>query len=81
MLFDSWTPILRTLLVGVLAYAASVLSLHASCKRTLSKMNAFDGMVTVALGWALANTHFVQHIALAQGHAIGVRYGNPWRST
>lgn len=69
MLFDSWTPILRTLIVGVLAYLALLLLVRVSGKRTLSKMNAFDLIVTVALGSALANILLAQDVALAQGVA------------
>ncbi len=50
MFFDSWYDLLRILVVGVLAYAGLVLLLRTTGKRTLSKMNAFDLVVTVALG-------------------------------
>lgn len=43
------------LVIGVLAYASLILLLRASGKRTLSKMNAFDFIVTVALGSTLAS--------------------------
>ncbi len=49
MFFDSWAGLLRVLVVGPLAYAALVLLLRVTGKRTLSKMNAFDLIVTVAL--------------------------------
>ncbi len=42
MFFDSWAGLLRVLVVGPLAYAALVLLLRVTGKRTLSKMNAFD---------------------------------------
>ena len=54
MLFDSWAGLGRTLLVGPLAYVALVLLLRISGKRTLTKLNAFDLVVTVALGSTLA---------------------------
>ena len=41
-LFDSWAGLGRVLLVGTLAYAALVLLLPISGKRTLTKLNAFD---------------------------------------
>ena len=53
-MFESWTGLLRVLLVGPLAYAALVLILRVSGKRTLSKFNAFDFVVTIALGLTLA---------------------------
>ncbi len=40
----------RVVIIGTLAYGALVLVLRISGKRTLSKMNAFDLVVTVALG-------------------------------
>ena len=48
--FNGWEGIARTLVIGVLAYLALILTLRISGKRTLSKMNAFDLIVTVALG-------------------------------
>lgn len=66
-LFDNWSGLARTLLVGTLAYIGLVLMLRVSGKRTLSKMNAFDFIVTVALGSTLASTLLSQSIALAEG--------------
>lgn len=67
MFFNSWDNIWRTLIVGVLAYVALVLLLRLSGKRTLSKMNAFDLIVTVALGSTLATTLLNKKVALAEG--------------
>jgi uncharacterized membrane protein YcaP (DUF421 family) len=84
-LFDGWGGILRTLLVGTLAYVAMVFMLRISGKRTLSKMNAFDFIVTVALGSALANVLLNEDLALAEGAAafallIGLQYMVTWSS-
>lgn len=67
MLFDEWESLLRTLVVGVLAYAMLVVFLRVSGKRTLSKMNAFDLVVTVALGSTLATVLLAKDVALAEG--------------
>jgi uncharacterized membrane protein YcaP (DUF421 family) len=67
MFFHSWADLGRTLLVGVLAYAGLVLMVRVSGKRTLSKMNAFDLIVTVALGSTLATTLLSKDVALAEG--------------
>ncbi|APX93910.1 hypothetical protein BWR19_13725 [Halomonas sp. 1513] len=67
MLFDGWESLLRTLIVGVLAYAMLVVFLRVSGKRTLSKMNAFDLVVTVALGSTLATILLAKDVALAEG--------------
>ena len=67
MFFDGWAGLLRVLVVGALAYAALVLLLRVSGKRTLSKMNAFDLVVTVALGSTLATVLLSRDVALAEG--------------
>ncbi|UEM18570.1 DUF421 domain-containing protein [Skermanella mucosa] len=67
MFFDDWTGLLRTVVVGVLAYIAIILLLRITGKRTLSKMNAFDMIVTVALGSTLATVLLSQSVALAEG--------------
>lgn len=66
-LFDDWRGLWRTLLVGVLAYIALVALLRSSGKRTLAKMNAFDFIVTVALGSTLATVLLSKDVALAEG--------------
>ena len=67
LLFDSWTGLGRVLLMGVLAYLALILILRISGKRTLTKLNAFDLVVTVALGSTLATVLLSKNIALAEG--------------
>jgi uncharacterized membrane protein YcaP (DUF421 family) len=67
MLFDSWAGLGRVVLVGTLAYFALVLLLRISGKRTLSKLNAFDLVVTVALGSTLATVLLSKTVALAEG--------------
>ncbi|QEG38808.1 DUF421 domain-containing protein [Roseimaritima ulvae] len=67
MFFDGWAPVVRTLVVGAVAYAALIGILRASGKRTLSKMNAFDFIVTIALGSTLASALTSQNVSLVQG--------------
>lgn len=67
MFFDGWMTLGRTALVGTLAYLALILLLRASGKRTLSKMNAFDFIVTVALGSTLATILLSSSVSLARG--------------
>lgn len=67
MFFDSWAGLGRVLLVGVLAYVGLVGLLRVSGKRTLAKMNAFDLVVTVALGSTLATILLSSDVALAEG--------------
>jgi uncharacterized membrane protein YcaP (DUF421 family) len=67
MFFDDWYGLLRVALVGASAYFALVLMLRVSGKRTLSKMNAFDFVVTVAVGSTLATVMLSKTVALAEG--------------
>ena len=66
-LYQGPEGILRTIIVGVLAYAALIIFLRISGKRTLSKLNAFDLVVTVALGSTLSSILVQKSIALAEG--------------
>ncbi len=67
MLIESAYGLLRILIVGPLAYAAIVVILRTSGKRTLSKMNAFDFVVTVALGSTLATVLLSKDVPLLEG--------------
>lgn len=67
MLFSDFSSLIRILVVGVPAYLLVVLILRISGKRTLSKMNAFDFIVTVALGSILATTLTSSDLALVDG--------------
>lgn len=67
MIFDSGYGLLRILVVAPLIYLALVLMLRVSGKRSLSKMNAFDFVVTVALGSMLASTILTKDVALLEG--------------
>ena len=60
---DLW----RILVVGVLTYPALIAVLRLSGKRTLAKMNAFDLIVTVALGSTLATILLSRDVALLEG--------------
>ena len=85
MFFENWFGLLRVLIVGTLAYAALILLLRVSGKRTLSKMNAFDFIVTVALGSTLATVLLSKDVALAEGITafsllIGLQYVITWLS-
>lgn len=51
----------------MLAYGTLVLFLRISGKRTLAKLNAFDLVVTVALGSTLSAIVLQESIALAEG--------------
>lgn len=83
MFFNSWPSLLRIVIVGVPAYLGLVLFLRIAGKRTLSKMNAFDLVVTVSLGSTLASTLLSRDVALAEGLLafgllIGLQYVIAW---
>ena len=67
MFFDNGSALLRVMVVGPIAYAVLVLVLRVSGKRTLAKLNAFDLVVTVALGSTLATVLLSRSVALAEG--------------
>lgn len=66
-LYQDPAGIAKVAIVAVLAYAALVVLLRVSGKRTLSDMNAFDFVVTVALGSTLATTILSPSVPLAEG--------------
>lgn len=85
MFFDSWSDTGRVILSGFFAYVALVAMLRASGKRTLSKMNAFDLVVTVALGSTLATVLLSKDTALVEAVAafatlIGLQFVVAWTS-
>ena len=83
--FQGWEGLLRVVVVGTLAYAGLVLLLRVSGKRTLAKMNAFDLVVTVALGSTLATVLLSKDVALAEGVVAfgllaGLQFAVTWAS-
>lgn len=65
--FDSWESTFRTLIISILAYVVLVFMLRISGKRTLSKMNAFDMIITIAMGSTLATVMLNKSVALMDG--------------
>ena len=85
MLFRDWDSLLNILVVGVMAYVVLIVFLRVSGKRTLSKMNAFDLIVTVALGSTLATVLLDNAVTLAEGVLacallIGLQFAVTWSS-
>ncbi|MCC5882567.1 MAG: DUF421 domain-containing protein [Halomonas sp.] len=85
IIFDTPAALIRTAILGVLGYASLVFLLRISGRRTLSKMNAFDLVVTVALGSVLATVMLNRDVTLAQGVLafallIGMQYLVTWAS-
>lgn len=85
MFFESFEPIERVLAVGVPAYLILVLFLRVTGKRTLSQMNAFDLIITVALGSTLSTILVSSEVALAEGTVVlgllvALQYAITWTS-
>ncbi|MBA2415077.1 MAG: DUF421 domain-containing protein [Geodermatophilaceae bacterium] len=85
MFYDDWQGLARVLIVGTSAYAALIFLLRVSGKRTLAKLNAFDFVVTVALGSTLATVLLSADVALAEGVTalallVALQYAVAWAS-
>ncbi|MER0239623.1 YetF domain-containing protein [Fulvimarina sp. MAC8] len=85
MFFDSWFGTLRVIVVAPLAYAALIALIRLSGKRSLAKLNAFDMIVTVALGSTLASVVLSSSVALAEGILafavlLGLQFVVAWSS-
>lgn len=66
MFFDGWQGLTRLAAVGIPAYLALLLLLRISGKRTLSKFNAFDLIVTVAFGSTLSAALVTSDLSLLE---------------
>lgn len=85
MFFSNTTSVVRIVVTAALAYMALVILLRISGKRTLAKMNAFDLVVTVALGSSLATVIVSKETTLLDGLTafamlIGLQYAVAWIS-
>lgn len=71
LFFSGWVELVRTIVVGALAYLAVVLLLRGAGKRALTKMRAYDFVVTVALGSSLATALLSSQVKLDKA-VVGV---------
>lgn len=83
LLFNSWSDLGRVLVLGILGYISLVLLLRISGNRTLSKLNAFDFIVTIALGSTFGSFILNKDISLSDGVMgfvvlIGMQYVVSW---
>lgn len=67
MFYDGANGLLRVVVMGVCGYVGLMVLLRISGKRTLAKLNAFDFVVTIALGSTFATVLLSSRIALAEG--------------
>lgn len=66
-LFSDWITLFKILLIGTSIYLLLILTLRIFGKRVLAKMNAFDFVVTIALGSILATTIMNKDLSLIDG--------------
>ena len=82
MFFNSWIGLGRVVIISVCAYAALILVLRIAGKRSLGKLNAFDLVVTVAIGSTLATVLLSKDVAFAEGAlAFGMLAGLQYVAT
>lgn len=80
--FDGFDDLVRLLVRAPLLYVAVVLFIRVSGKRSLSQMNNFDWIVTVALGSIVASGTLLKDVTLAETlAAIASFLGLQWALT
>ncbi len=67
MFFEDWYSVLQIFLTSLFAYSILIIFLRVSGKRTLSKWNAFDFIVTIALGSILASVILSKDVVVLEG--------------
>lgn len=65
-LWDGWEPIFRILIVGTLSFLAIVFIIRISGKRNLASMNAFDFIITIALGSSFGRILTAKTVSLSE---------------
>lgn len=85
LFFNNWEGLLRVFIQTILGYFSMVFFLRITGKRTLSKMNAFDFVVTVAMGSILATVALSKKLPIFEGALaifliIGLQYSIAWLS-
>lgn len=83
MWFEDWQSLTNIIFKGVLCFGGLILLLRAAGKRTLTNMNAFDFIMTFALGSTLASIITSDRITVAQGMTalatlIAIQYVIAW---
>jgi len=66
LFFNGWTPLIHVAVVGVVSYVFLILMLRLSGKRTLSRMNGYDMVVTMALGSILTKAMLTAEQSLSE---------------
>lgn len=64
--YGGFEPLLRIVMIGTLAYFSLLFLLRISGKRTLAQLNAFDFIITVAIGSTLGRLITAKGVSLAE---------------
>ena len=64
---DDWSRIARIALLSLLVYASIVILVRLAGKRVTAKRNAFDWIVTIALGSVAASVILTQELTFLEG--------------
>lgn len=79
MWFNSWESVARIVVTAALGYVALIVLLRITGKRTLSKWNAFDFVITIALGSVFATLVVSDALPLVEGMvALAMLIGLQW---
>jgi uncharacterized membrane protein YcaP (DUF421 family) len=66
-IIEGWPGIVRVALAAIAAYVVLIICVRVSGKRTLSQLNAFDLIVTIALGSMLSSTILDSSLPFVEG--------------
>ena len=84
--WNGFEPLLRIVVVGTLTYIGIILVLRVSGKRTLLSMNAFDFIITIAMGSAFGRILTAKQVSLAEALVtfvllVGLQFIITWLET
>ncbi len=65
--FNSWEDVVRVLITIIFAYPGLIILLRIYGKRSLSKMNIFDFIITVAFGSVFASVVVAKEVTIVDG--------------
>jgi uncharacterized membrane protein YcaP (DUF421 family) len=83
MWFESWQSIINISITGIISFIGLIILLRVAGKRTLTKMNAFDFIMTFTIGSTLATTITSDDTTVSEGLTalaiiIFVQYAIAW---
>ena len=65
LFFSGWNSLVHVVVVGIVCYVTLLVTLRLSGKRTLSRMNAYDMIITMALGAVLTKAMLTKDQSIA----------------